>query len=88
MVLEKTEEIRKGTYSRLFKCKCVNCGHISYKTKGELKRHVEQGSQICRHCNQDSLTGKEFGLLYVHSQAIELTTPQTTYWNCQCICGE
>lgn len=88
LVLEKTNEIRKGTYSRLFKCKCVNCGHISYKTKGELRSHVEQGSQICRHCNQDSLTGKEFGLLYVHSQAVELTTPQTTYWNCKCICGE
>lgn len=81
LVIEATD--KKSSTAILYKCKCIHCGHIGYKTSSELKK-CERNR--CENCRATHLVGQRFGKLVVIERA-GVTDYRHTIWKCQCDCG-
>lgn len=81
LVLEATDQ-KSGTLI-LYKCKCIHCGHIGYKTSPDLKTYA---FDRCENCRATWLIGQRFGKLVVEERA-GATQYRHTVWKCRCDCG-
>lgn len=81
LVLEATD--RKSGTLILYKCKCIHCGHIGYKTSPDLKTYA---FNRCENCRATHLVGQRFGNLTIIERA-GITPYHHTLWKCQCDCG-
>ena len=81
LVLEASD--KKSSTSILYKCKCVHCGHIAYKTSTVLKK---EAYDKCENCRATWLVGKRFGKLVVEERA-GATLYRHSIWRCKCDCG-
>lgn len=75
--------------TQFYKCECINCHNLSYRTKSQLKAAEKRGGTGCQVCNKPDLTGEKIGRLYVigPSDPPNNNCKKAQYWLCQCECG-
>lgn len=76
---------KRGKHVVLWKCQCVKCGNISYKTKTELKDISKRNASGCNVCFGDNIIGKKFGRLLVLPN--HKSVNGEIQWECECECG-
>lgn len=76
-VLEKTNMKNKSNYF-LYKCKCIKCGNISYRTSSQIKKNIEN----CNNCKVNDYTGKQFNKLTVLKDFADGSRQR----KCECLC--
>ena len=85
---EKREKIlreKRGKHVVSWKCRCIKCGNISYKTKTELKNIVKRNASGCNVCFGDNIINKKFGRLLVLPNHKSINGE--IQWECECECG-
>lgn len=79
-------QAKRGKHTILWKCQCVKCKNISYKTKTDLKAITKRNASGCNNCFGDCIAGNKYGRLTVLNNT-KKTKKKDILWECMCDCG-